>query len=378
MVQSDNRLAALEDEMKLLKTEISRTLIDLRTLVMTETTPFREERTGRLSDRGSYESPPTVGTEPSEAVRQVAPEAAPADPSGPSQPQQPAVTAQQQQPVPAGPAYSAPPVSQVPQPSAYPGAASGDQERQLIEQERRIAEQDRRMAEQDRRMADMNRGVSPRDMGPPQNWNAEYERERDRTSVPDLSRPSTPDHGESGRHRRREQQDNAPDWPGQPNHTDDLSPSNAGINGERYTQEQEPDEVYDPRGQNVQGNPVYDEYAELFMETREHEPRAERNLAPHGVDVNLLSCLLGWTSMAKRRVGQQRLNDIVGLYLHTRGSSAGLKELLTLISDTVEEVPQGDDTGPQECVDLLAQLHGILAQDLPMIDIPRMQSAVSE
>ena len=363
MVQSDKRIATLEEEMKLLKTEISRTLIDLRTIVMTETTPFKEEGTGRLSDRGSYESPPTVRTERSEVVTQVAPEAAPANPPGLSQPQQPAMTAQPP-PVPAGPAYS--------------DAAGADQERRIIEQERRIAEQDRRMAEQDRRMADMSREVSARDVGSPQHWNAEDEQERDRTPVPDLSRPSTPDHGESGRHRWREQHDNAPDWPGQPNHTDDLSPSNAGINGERYAQEQEPDEVYDPRGQNVQGNPVYDEYAELFMETRGHEPRAERNLAPLGVDVNLLSCLVGWTSMAKRRVGQQRLNDIVGLYLHTRGSSAGLKELLTLISDTVEEVPQGDDTGPQECVDLLAQLHGILAQDLPMIDIPRMQSAVSE
>ena len=234
------------------------------------------------------------------------------------------------------------------------------------------------MAEQDRRMADMSRGVSGRDMGPPQHWNTEVEQERDGAPVPDRSRPSTPDHGESGRHRRREQHDNAPDWPGQPNHTEDLSPSNAGINGGRHTQEQDPDEEYDPRERTVQGNPVYDDYAELFMETGEHEPRPERNLAPLGVDVNLLSCLVGWTSMAKRRVGQQRLNDIVGLYLHTRGSSPGLKELLTLISDTVEEVPQGDDTGSQECVDLLAQLHGILAQDLPMTDIPRMQSAVSE
>ena len=381
MVQSDNRLANLEEEMKLLKTEISRTLIDLRTLVMSETAPFREEGTGRPPEPGPRESPSTVRIEHSESVSQLA-DAPPAV----SQPQQPAMAAQPP-PVPAGPAYVAP---QAPQPFAYPSAAGTDQGRRIIEQERRLAEQDRRMAEQEVRMAAMGRGVSARDVGhgdyepaeshrtgPPEYWNAADDQERARSPVPVRTRSSTPDRGERDR-RRQDQPGNEPDWPGQPNQTEDLSPRNAGINGERYTREQDPDEGYNPMGQNGQGDPVYEEYAELFMETREPDPRADRNIGPLEVDFNLLSSLVGWTSMAKQRVGQQRLNDVVELYLQTRRSSPGLRELLMLISNIVEEVPQGDATDPQECLDLLAQLHGILAQDLPMIDIQRRQLAVSE
>ena len=407
MVQSDNKLATLEEEMKLLKTEISRTLIDLRALVMADTAPFREAGSGRLPSSGSHESPSTVGTDRSEAVRQVAPEAVPVDPSGGSRPQQPAMAAQPPL-VPGGLAYSVPQVPPVPQPFAYPDGVGADQERRIIEQERRMAEQDRRMVEQESRMAEMGRGVSARDMGSGneerisrrpgvrgEHQDAEYydpvelrhpgrgqhhdDKDGDEgngTGVLTRSEPAD-SLGQSVRRQREEPHQDEPDQQLQPNHNSATSrggPKKSGrsVNGEQNQHLEDNSERRNgPRGS------VYDEYAELFGEVPEQDHPEDPGFGPLAVDVNLISCLVGWTSVAKRRVGQERLNEVVELYLQTRCPPPGLRELLTVISDMVGEVPQGDGTGSQESVDLLAQLHGILAQDLPLIEIPRMPLVVS-
>ena len=99
------------------------------------------------------------------------------------------------------------------------------------------------------------------------------------------------------------------------------------------------------------------------------------------LDVNLLSSLVHWTSVAKRRVGEQQLRDILELYIQSRHSRPELQELLLHISTLVEEVPNEaaeshePKDGPEQCVDLMLHLHGILTGGLPVVQIPRMQFA---
>ena len=93
------------------------------------------------------------------------------------------------------------------------------------------------------------------------------------------------------------------------------------------------------------------------------------------LDVNLLSSLVHWTSVAKRRVGEQQLRDILELYIQSRHSRPELQELLLHISTMVKESPDEPVEGPEQCVDLMFHLHGILTGGLPVVQIPQMQFA---
>ena len=93
------------------------------------------------------------------------------------------------------------------------------------------------------------------------------------------------------------------------------------------------------------------------------------------LDVNLLSSLVHWTSVAKQRVGEQQLRDILELYIQSRHSRPELQELLLHISTIVEEVPDEPVAGREQCVDLMFHLHGILTGGLPVVQIPQMQFA---
>ena len=64
----------------------------------------------------------------------------------------------------------------------------------------------------------------------------------------------------------------------------------------------------------MRGVNVYDEYWELLKETRETPASGETPGGPT-LDVNLLSSLVHWTSVAMRRVGEQQLRDILELYI---------------------------------------------------------------
>ena len=120
---------------------------------------------------------------------------------------------------------------------------------------------------------------------------------------------------------------------------------------------------------------VYDEYWELLKETREMPAREETPGGGPPLDVNLLSSLVHWTSVAKRRVGEQQLKDILELYIQSRHSSPELQKLLLHISTIIEEAPNEPLEGPEQCVDLMFHLHGILAGGLPVVQIPQMQFA---
>ena len=135
--------------------------------------------------------------------------------------------------------------------------------------------------------------------------------------------------------------------------------------------ETHPTETPSPETRRVN---VYDEYWELLKETRELPAGGETSGGPP-LDVNLLSSLVHWTSVAKRRVGEQQLRDILELYIQSRHSRPELQELLLHISAMVEEVPDEPVDGRDQCVDLMFHLHGILTGGLPVVQIPQMQFA---
>ena len=124
----------------------------------------------------------------------------------------------------------------------------------------------------------------------------------------------------------------------------------------------------------TRGVNVYDEYWELLKESRETPASGETPGGPT-LDVNLLSSLVHWTSVAMRRVGEQQLRDILELYIQSRHSRPELQELLLHISTMVGGIPNEPVAGPEQCVDLMFHLHGILTGGLPVAQIPQMQFA---
>ena len=88
------------------------------------------------------------------------------------------------------------------------------------------------------------------------------------------------------------------------------------------------------------------------------------------MDINLVASLVRWASVAKQRVGEQRLNDILELYLRSGHPTPGSRELLTYISEMADAMPPGANQTAQECVDLMSHLHGILTGALPILRVP--------
>ena len=118
MADSDNRLDTVEDELKVLKGEVRRTLVDLRALLMRADSPMNEASIGRrdaLPDRDPRDEPQPAKTEMSQVIQQ---EAAPAPVAAPPAPA----------PAPAPPGGMAPPGAPPQQGSITPpffGAANG-------------------------------------------------------------------------------------------------------------------------------------------------------------------------------------------------------------------------------------------------------------
>ena len=86
MADSDNRLDTVEDELKVLKGEVRRTLVDLRALLMRADSPMNEASIGRrdaLPDRDPRDEPQPAKTEMSQVIQQ---EAAPAPVAAPPAP----------------------------------------------------------------------------------------------------------------------------------------------------------------------------------------------------------------------------------------------------------------------------------------------------
>ena len=95
------------------------------------------------------------------------------------------------------------------------------------------------------------------------------------------------------------------------------------------------------------------------------------------MDLNLVSSLVRWASLAKHRVGEKRLADIIELYVESRSAPQGLKEALTHIASIVDDQPPESGQTAQETLDLIAHLHGILTAALPVPEVPKIHSNIS-
>ena len=189
----DQKLEVLEEEIKVLKGEVRRTLVDLRALVMRADSPLNGNSVGRrgaMSDLAPEEEAPAIRREPAETVRQevaelVAPVSPPPSPvaqpaseaaappapgpavgfapPGPPAGMPPGMPMQAPPMWPATPMYQPPPPAPPPAPGPPPGApdsGAAEQMLRMADQERRLAEQDRKLAERERKMAEADRSKS--------------------------------------------------------------------------------------------------------------------------------------------------------------------------------------------------------------------------
>ena len=122
------------------------------------------------------------------------------------------------------------------------------------------------------------------------------------------------------------------------------------------------------------GSPVFDEYFDLLAEVQESEPKEPGfDLPP--LDLNLVASLVRWASIAKQRVGEQRLGDILDLYFQSGHSSPGVRALLNQVVRMADEAPAESDSTSQVCLDMIAHLHGILTGGPPDVRVGRITGA---
>ena len=461
MAEVDTRIETLEDEIKVLKGEVRRTLVDLRALLMREDSPLNEGTFGRTAALQNPEiggEPTVTRKEVSDMMRQETVEAArplvedtppqtPPPPNNPGQPVAqgigmatpgsgfPGMTFPQVPITGVGGGYPPVPPQASPLAPQAPDPAMAERERKLAEQERRMEEQERRLADQERRLASAARSEDaaerdsdqrvaryepaqqspeaavPRaepekpggkkesdrelDQGkqtPPSQdrWN-EYHDSEGGTIPP--RRSSSFDRGKSGPSEKIEDKDRQqPEflqtvWSGDKD-TLEIDTERVVRRPPRNRQSPEKPErwrVNDGEDDeertkavtgNGRGNRVYDEYFELLAETEELELAEDANLGALPLDVNLLSSLTRWTSVARNRVGGQRLTEILDLYSQSGHLSASLRELLEQISGLVDDAQPEPSEDAQVLVDLIFHLHGIIAGNLAIRQIQQAKPVI--
>ena len=130
-----------------------------------------------------------------------------------------------------------------------------------------------------------------------------------------------------------------------------------------------------PLKRNGAGSRVYDEYNQLLSETEaSYLETGEANPAAP-MDINLVASLVRWASIAKQRVGDDRLRNILDLYLQSGHATPGLREVLTQITGMADSMAHETNQSAQESVDLIYHLHGILTGDLSVVRVPQMKIA---
>ena len=98
-----------------------------------------------------------------------------------------------------------------------------------------------------------------------------------------------------------------------------------------------------------------------------------------GSDVNLVAALVRWVCVAKRRLGDGGLMDLVDLYIGSCRDSPGLKALIDQIWAMVgQEEPVYEAESPQEFLEMIHQLHGILARTGPIVHLAPNGLSTSE
>lgn len=93
------------------------------------------------------------------------------------------------------------------------------------------------------------------------------------------------------------------------------------------------------------------------------------------LDTNLVANLVRWVSTTRSRVGMEGLQHLLSLYDASGHGTPALRQLLLQMADLVQEQPGGDAQPPSlECVDLMHQLHGILTSDQAPLVLQSMDS----
>jgi hypothetical protein len=152
-----------------------------------------------------------------------------------------------------------------------------------------------------------------------------------------------------------------------PEPEDDLPETDIG--SQSGYREREPE----TNGHQGSGSSVFDEYFEL-MEIAEGPEIPGMVTAGGPLDLNLVASLVRWASIAKHRVGEERLTGILELYFQSRPISGALRDLLSQITDMADALPGDDDQTAQVCVDLIAHLHGILTGGLPLGQVAQVMT----
>lgn len=130
-------------------------------------------------------------------------------------------------------------------------------------------------------------------------------------------------------------------------------------------------------GKNGRVTSIYDEYRELLEETKQTHPIEDSPVGPP-LDINLLSNLVYWVGLAKQKVGEEQLKDLLQLYIQSGHSRPELQDLLLHISKMVDVEAVEVDENTSDWVDLMFHLHGILTGGFPVIKIPQIRLPLQE
>ena len=434
MAENDKRIESLEDEVKVLKGEVKRTLVDLRALLMREDSPLNE---GGMARRAAAAAKPPAPEPPvqkevvREAVQQAVAAAPPAAPEPrPAPPPVAATPPPRSEPAPAAtPPPPPPPIARPafvatvgpgPGPGAmaagpgrgpgpgpaqfitnpgpwpapppyYPPAPPGpppqdqhlaEQERHLAQQERMLAQQEREMAHQERRKARDEEEDRPRK----RSKREDQDRDDGRHEEPDVPvmpvRPSLALPWSPGAEMRPsdtlpprakvdlsgERKEEELDQPRRRQEEDRAPVRASSARNSQYMDRDEEEDSPQRPARSSAGSRVFEEYWELLDEATAQSPAGDATGSP--VDVNVIASLVHWVATAKQQLGDEKLKELMELYLQSGHSRPGLQDLLMHLHSIVAPAPEGAAQSKLEWVDLMFQLHGILTGGLPIGRLP--------
>lgn len=333
MASTELRVETLESELKVLKAEIRQVLVDIKGMISSQGSALitPEERQPRRQDRSAPAATVAAAAPPAAAA------AAPAAPA-PQQQQAPQAMpmAPQQQAVQAMPT---PMPMQAPQMAMPPTAAymmPGPGQQYPSPQQQ-----------------------TPARPGQQGDHERPYEDRRSYEQQPGRAAGERPWTNGQGPHMTNETNGKRPDRGGQ---------QRTAWRGEEWAQPE----------QYSNGNGRREQHAE---QEDYPAPRAE---AGDNLDVNLISNLMRWVSLAKRDVGVARMRWLVEVYSLSSHMSPGLRYLVRRISEEGVETKVADVLGqervaaidPNELhpsarlVELMEQLHGIICGAGMPVQVP--------
>lgn len=354
MAEPTARLEALESEMRLLKGEIKKTLVDLRAVVMKAEGPLGEGATLVMNANRSAETETRMerrmeameganreSREIADRASRVASQAAQAVPAAPLSQGS------------GGPGYSNPPVDYQPPGMRLEGrpawSPSYDSPNAAPQESRARVP----MAPQDEELeAPPPRSALPGQEGGPSGRSRRRVQDAERGSEQGLPLPARSATATTPRGRVRDEERM------QPRMTARLPMTGNSGNGSKAAR---PHDSQPKSG--LRGRPA--ERETVVMMSRQEQLSPLTGEMAGTLSVNLLSNLVHWVSRAKQRVGEEKLLPLVDLFLATGVPAMGLRDLVAHISamvgtQGVDETQEQPKPSAQDWIDLMLQLHGIV------------------